>query len=100
MDVITTVSDQINNNECISMSLLDFKKAFDAVKHSILTKKIERYGIRGVTLNFLISFLTNRKQYVAHKNRFSDVAINELGVPQVGSLKRTNDLFCFCCSHQ
>ena len=64
------------------MTLLDFNKAFNAVKHLILVKKLEWYGIWGVTLDLLTSFLTNRKQYVAHKGNFSDVAINKFGVPQ------------------
>ena len=33
-----------------------------------------------------MSFLTNRKQYVAHKNSFSDVAINKFEVPQKSNL--------------
>ena len=33
LDVITTVNDQINNTEYTSLTLLDFKKAFDTVKH-------------------------------------------------------------------
>ena len=66
---------------------MDFKKAFDTVKHSILIKKLEHYGICGVTLDLLTSFLTNRKQYVAHKDNFSDVAINRFGVPQGSNLR-------------
>ena len=43
LNVITTVYDQINDNEHTSLTgliLLGFKKAFDAVKLSILIKKI------------------------------------------------------------
>ena len=40
LDVITTVYDQINDNEYTSLTLLNFKKAFDTVKRSILIKKI------------------------------------------------------------
>ena len=84
--MITTVYDQMNDNEYTSLTLLDFKKAFNAAKHSILMKKLEHYGIRGVTLYLLSSFLTNRKQYVAHKDDFSDVAINKFGVIQGSNL--------------
>ena len=73
LDVITAVYDHINDNEYTCLALLDFKKAFDTVKHSILIKKLEHYRIHGVTLDLLTSFLTNRKQYVAHKDNFSDV---------------------------
>ena len=51
LDVITVVYDQINVNEYTSMTLLDFKQDFDTVKHTILIKKLEHYGIRVVTLH-------------------------------------------------
>ena len=47
---------------------------------------MEHYGIYGVTLNLLTSFLTNRKQYVAHEDNLSDVAINKFGVIQGSNL--------------
>ena len=76
----------MDDNECTSLTLLDFKKAFDTAKHSNLIKKLEHFGIRGGTLDLFTSFLTNRKQYVAYKDNFSDVAINKFGVPQGSNL--------------
>ena len=50
---------------------LDFSKAFDTVNHTILLKKMERYGIRGVPLQIFASYLTNRQQYVQMGNSAS-----------------------------
>ena len=43
---------------------IDFKKAFDTIDHEILVNKLKFYGIRGVALDWLKSYLNNCKQYV------------------------------------
>ena len=40
---------------------LDLSKAFDSLQHDIILKKMERYGIRGITLSWFKSYLENRK---------------------------------------
>ena len=40
--------------------IMDFSKAFDKVAHKRLIKKIDHYGIRGKTKNWIESFLSNR----------------------------------------
>ena len=42
----------------------DFEKAFDTVIHRLLVLKLESYGIKGLFLNWIKEFLTNRKQRV------------------------------------
>ena len=43
---------------------VDFRKAFDAVDHSVLLKKLNHVGIRGFSHKILKSYLTNGFQYV------------------------------------
>ena len=42
---------------------VDLKKTFDTVDHIILMKKLEHYGIRGFSLEFIKSYLENPAQY-------------------------------------
>ena len=86
LDVLTNVYDNIEHNDYTALVLLDFKKAFDTVSHSILLHKLEHYGIRGVALKLLNSFLTNRMQYIVHQNLCTDTVINKFGVPQGSNL--------------
>ena len=74
---------QHRDNHQVSMGIyLDLKKAFDTVNHSILLKKLEIYGIRGIILKWFTSYLSNRTQYtVLNKYQSKQECIN-YGVPQ------------------
>ena len=61
---------------------LDFAKAFDTVDHKILINKLEYYGIRGLPLKLMKSYLNNRQQCVKIGNTQSDFLTIKCGVPQ------------------
>ena len=70
-----------NKLSCVAC-FLDYTKAFDTVDHSLLIRKLNKYGVRGSSLQFFISYLTNRIQYVScNDNRSSDIVVTN-GVPQ------------------
>ena len=57
-------------------------KAFDAVDHNILIKKLNLYGIKNNSLKWFSSYLSNRKQFIqagAIKTSSLDII---RGVPQ------------------
>ena len=62
--------------------IMDFSKAFDKVGHKRLIKKIDYYGIRGKTRDWIEAFLSNRTQRVVVKGGQSDEVNVQSGVPQ------------------
>ena len=76
---IVTAFEQKETPCCI---FLDFAKAFDTVNHNILLSKLNHYGIRGNTLDWLKSYLTDRKQCVSIGNTNSSTLPIDIGVPQ------------------
>ena len=62
---------------------IDFSKAFDTIKHEILLSKLSHYGIRGIALDLICDYLTNRKQFVFYDNDcYSQLSDISIGVPQ------------------
>ncbi|CAG4962825.1 unnamed protein product [Colias eurytheme] len=66
---------------CIGI-FLDLAKAFDTVSIPILLMKLERAGVRGLPLQLLKSYLTDRKQVVKIGNTISSECTIIYGVPQ------------------
>lgn len=61
---------------------LDLSKAFDTVDHGILLTKLEKIGIRGLTLKLIESYLSERTQVVKLDEHKSSSKPVECGVPQ------------------
>jgi len=61
---------------------LDFAKAFDTVPHDIILAKLRYHGIRGQTLNWFESYLSDRTQFVSLGEAQSSPDPVTRGVPQ------------------
>jgi hypothetical protein len=61
---------------------VDLQKAFDTVDHSILLKKLDYYGIRGIPLKWFTSYLNERTQFVSINDSKSTLVKCSNGVPQ------------------
>ena len=81
-DLTSDLFDQINKGNTTSAAFIDLSKAFDTVNLDILMGKLERSGIRGLTLKWCKSYLANRKQCTV-ANGFTSEHLNvQCGVPQ------------------
>ena len=74
----------INYNRSIQtdMIITDFAKAFDVIPHQRLLYKLNWYGIRGTTSQWIQSFLSNHSQRVILENSQSSLIHVTSGVPQ------------------
>ena len=64
LDVVDKISQKIDSKNYSMGIFIDLSKAFDTINHNILIDKLEYYGIRGVALQWFISYLSKRSQYV------------------------------------
>jgi exonuclease III len=84
------------NNASHSLSIfIDLRKAFDTVQHSILVEKLQLYGFRGLPLEWIRSYLEDRKQCVKVGSSKSDYMSVNVGIPQgsiLGPILFINDL--------
>lgn len=82
MELIEEITNSIDNKKYAVGIFIDLKKAFDTINHDIMINKLEKYGIRGVGLNWVSSYLRNRQQFVEigeHKSTCMNITC---GVPQ------------------
>ncbi len=80
--VIENVVESLEVGHLACLTLCDLSKAFDCVPHKHLLDKLEKYGVRGVPLQILASYLTERKQCVEANGISSSFRAVRSGVPQ------------------
>ena len=73
----------MNSQQVTPMVLLDLSSAFDTVNHDIILERLDKdIGMRGVTLDWFRSFLSNRCQQVCANGSLSKQYHLNCGVPQ------------------
>lgn len=93
LELVKFVCDAFEESQTTCGVYCDLSKAFDCVSHDILLRKLEQYGFRGVALDLIKSFLTNRKQQVSSNSTLSEIEIVNCGVAQ-GSVLGPFYLYC------
>ena len=78
----SAVADAIDVGDVVLTLFLDLQKAFDTLNHHILLQKLENFGIRGIVLNWISNYLSERSQRVFFNNVFSDDVVMDCDVPQ------------------
>lgn len=82
----TTILSSIDNNKYPFGIFCDLTQAFDTVNHSLLLDKLEACGVRGMSAEWVKSYLSGRSQCVeishSHGKSSSEYKYVTAGVPQ------------------
>ena len=74
--------ESVTSKEYMIGLFMDLSRAFDTISHDILLNKLYKYGFRGLSYDWIKSYLSNRKQYVNYKNSSSDTLNVNIVIPQ------------------
>ena len=66
-ELVANITKGIEQRKLTAGVFLDLSKAFDTLEHSVIFKKLYRYGLRGQCLTWFKSYLTDRKLLVSCK---------------------------------
>ena len=93
IELLDKITRAIDKGEYTIGIFLDLSKAFDTINHRILIKKLEYYGIRGISQQWFQDYLTNRKQIVKYNQVRSKEMTSQVESPRVPFW----DHSCFLC---
>ncbi len=82
MDIYNQVCKAFDDKKSTCIVFCDISKAFDRVWHTGLIFKLRQYGINGNLLNWIINYLTSRRQKVFVSSSYSVEKHINAGVPQ------------------
>ena len=80
--MLENIRNELDSGECAIGIFLDFQTVLVAVDHGILLDKLYNYGIRGISLDWFSSYLSNRFQIVSCNSRESEPTKITCGVPR------------------
>ena len=79
---IEKVKAMVDKGGVVGAVFLDLRKAFDTVNHKVLLSKLSAFNCSPLTLSWIESYLTCRRQHVIVNNRLSPALDLSTGVPQ------------------
>ncbi len=82
LQLIDRIIVEMDKNNTPVNIFLDLSKAFDNLDHYILLDKLKYYGLDGLSLKLMESYITNRKQYVNIDGTDTEELTLKTGVPQ------------------
>ena len=94
VEVVNHIYKLMDAGRYAAIASLDLSKAFDSISHTLLLEKLSNSGISENTLDWVKSYLTNRKQRTKFKNYTSTEEKVSSGVPQ-GSIIGPLLFICF-----
>ena len=83
---LSDLNNNLNSREPTDVIYLDFRKAFDTVRHDILLQKLWDVGISGNLWLWFKEYLSSRQQCVSINGSLSNILEVTSGVPQGGIL--------------